>query len=183
MKTAFEKLENYNSYVWIAIFIDVVISLLFGFLKKFTGIITIINRADVYEGIEKYIGENIVFEFISRYTGVGLSVILVFYLMILLAYIFIAFGIPNIMYIITRAFIRNETGSATNFVIWLLCFLSFIPGVWCTTNMITLFTTLANVNIKLYHILALFIIQAAMIVMYIVEAIRSKSYKEEINNG
>ena len=178
MKTAFEKLGRYHSYIWLAILFDLLASLMMGFLKKFNNIFTIISRADIFESIEKYVGENVVFEFISRYTGVGIGMILVFYLIILFVYILVAFGIPNVMYVINSAVIKNGTGTATNIVIWLLCFLSFAPGLWLTTKMLIMFTLLLGVNIMLMHLAFLFIIQLAMIALYITTLFQSIFNKE-----
>lgn len=173
MKTAFEKLGKCHTYTWLIIMFDLIASLMLGFLKKFNNIFTIISRADIYKSIEEYIGDNIVFEFIARYTGIGLGVILIFYLMVLFLYIIIVFGIPNIMYCINKAVIKNYTGTATNIIVWLLCFLSFIPGIWCTTKMILLFTLLLGVDIMLLHLLVLFLTQVGMIIAYIIIMIQS----------
>lgn len=179
MKVAFEKLGRYHSYIWLAVLFDLLASLMMGFLKKLNNIFTIISRADIFESIEKYIGENIVFEFISRYTGVGLGMILVFYLIVLFVYILIAFGLPNIMYIINSAVIKNSTGTVTNIVVWILCFLSFVPGLWLTTKMFMLFTLLIGVNIMLMHLAILFIIQLVLIALYITTLFQSIFNKEE----
>lgn len=173
MKTAFEKLGKCHTYTWLIIMFDLIASLMLGFLKKFNNIFTIISRADIYKSIEEYIGDNIVFEFIARYTGIGLGVILIFYLMILFLYIVIVFGVPNIMYCINKAVIKNYTGTATNVIVWLLCFLSFVPGIWCTTKMILLFTLLLRVDIMLLHLLVLFLTQIGMIISYIIIMIQS----------
>lgn len=173
MKTAFEKLGRCHTYIWLTIMISLIASLMLGFLKKFNTIFTIISRADIFQSIEEYIGDNIVFEFIARYTGVGLGVILIFYLMILFLYILVAFGIPNLMYCINKAVIKNYTGTATNIIVWLLCFISFIPGIWCTTKMTLLFTLLLSVDIVLLHISILFLTQIGMIIAYIVVMIQS----------
>ena len=77
------------------------------------------------------------------------------------------------MYCINKAVIKNYTGTATNIIVWLLCFLSFVPGLWCTTKMTLLFTLLLGVDIMLLHLLVLFLIQIGMIIAYIVIMIQS----------
>lgn len=179
MRLAFDKLGKYYSYMWIGILFDLLASLVLGFIGKFNNIFTVISRADIYENIKELIGNNVILEFISRYTGIGLGIILIFYLLILMLYILIVFGIPNIVYCINKAVIKNYTGTATNTVVWLLCFISFIPGIWCTTKMIVLFTAFLGLNIPLIHLAVLFLIQLAMIVMYIITMFQSLTNKGE----
>lgn len=181
MKLAFNKLGKYYCYMWLGILFDLLASLMLGFIKKFNNIFTVISRADIYDNIKELIGNNKVFEFISRYTGIGLRIILIFYILILMLYIVIVFGIPNIMYCINKAVIKNYTGTATNIVVWLLCFLSFIPGIWCATKMFVLFTAFLSLNIILIHLAVMFLIQIAMIVIHIVVMFQSRTNKGEQN--
>lgn len=180
MHIAFEKLGKYHCYIWLAILLDITASMVVGFLKKFYNVISVVSRDDIFELLEKHLGETKIIELISRYAGVGFGVLLIFYLLVLFIYIIIAFGIPNLVYIITKVAIRTSTIKFKRFIGWAVCFLSFIPGIWCTTKLVVFFTLLVSVNITLLHLLALFLIQAEMILLYIIAAFKSVFINDEV---
>lgn len=182
MRKAFDRIENYNLYSWIAILVTLVTSIVYGIIKKYTNIITMLGRDYVYDMLERYIGEYFIFEILSRYIGAGITVILVIYILMLMGYIFIVFGIPNIVYCIAGVFFRKNINKLKSTLAWILCMSSFIPGILCMIDVITLITVLANINIILVHIICLIIIQCVLIVLYIIEAIKSFLYKEDIKN-
>lgn len=183
MKKAFDKIENYNYYAWISVLIVLVTSISYGVINKYTEVITLLGRDGVYNTIEKYIGKHFLIELISRYIGVGITLLLIVYIILLMWYIFILFGVPNLVYYISSILFRKNITKSKGVTRWLICLASFIPGILCTADMLTLFNMLMSMDIVILHIIFLGIIQCILIILYIIEAIKSFLYKEDKTNG
>ena len=168
MKTTFDKLSKVNKYGWAAVLISLIATILFSIVYKINNILTILNRSDIIKNIEEYIGTNSILQKITQYTGIGVGVILIIYILILLIYILISFAIPSIVYIITKAIIQNDTGSLTNFIIYVFLLISFMPGILLDTKAIIVFKLLASIGIMMYHIIGIILIQVLWVMAYFI---------------
>ena len=178
MKRTFDKLGRCYVYLWVAILCNLGISIITGYKDRFDNIITVLSRSDIYSKLELFIKNNIVFEFISRYTGISLKSIIGFYIGILVIYVFITFMIPNIMYIINAAVVKHKTGGATNLVIWLLNLVSLIPGIHCTLELLNVIKKLNTVGIAMTHQIGFVVLEILLILVNVYFMIESFIYKE-----
>ena len=173
MHTDFEKVGKLYRYIWIAILLDITVSFVCGFFNKFYNIIKIMSRDDILELVEKYLGEKEGIEFISKSAGAGFGILFVIYLLVVFIYIIAAFGIPNLVYVIVKVTVGNNLNKVKRILAWSVCLLSLIPGTWCTTKVIMIFTFFTSINITLLHLLTLSLIQVSTIVVYAFTAFTS----------
>lgn len=167
--------------------VNILLTVIIGKIHSITKVHNKINESDILSLIDNTLNLD------GKLTGVlssissGAILISTVYLILMIASIFIMFGIPTIGSLISSRVIETKVNIFRVVVVIIITFFTYLPSVIISDIILYLFTLLLSIDIFLLHMGVLLITYALMvitsIIMIIASIIRTKRRAKDDYNG